>query len=89
MSKHLILAGETIVAVADAVEQDADGFTTADGRYPFNAGVTEAVGIDDADLPADFAIGRYRWSGFDFERLPEPYRAPTDEELSETDTTWS
>lgn len=42
-TKFLILAGASIVAVADQIETDADGITTADARYPFNAGVTEAV----------------------------------------------
>lgn len=69
---HLILAGSSIVAVADSIETDADGITTPDGRYPYNAGVTEAVEWDSADLPDDFAPGRYEFGDGEFRRLPDP-----------------
>ena len=73
---HLILAGASIVAVADSIETDADGITTADARYPFTAGVTEAVEWDSADLPEDFAVGRYEFGDGEFRRLPDPPPAP-------------
>lgn len=75
-TKFLILAGASIVAVADSIEADADGFTTPDGRYPFNAGITEAVEWDSADLPEDFQPGRYEFGDGEFRRLPDPPPAP-------------
>lgn len=75
-TKHLILAGSSIVAVADSIETDADGITTADARYPYNAGVTEAVEWDSADLPEDFAVGRYEFGDGEFRRLPDPPPPP-------------
>ena len=71
-TKFLILAGSAIVAVADTIETDADGITTADARYPFNAGVTEVVEWDADDLPEDFALGRYEFADGAFARLPDP-----------------
>lgn len=73
---YLILAGASIVAVADSIETDADGITTADARYPYTAGVTEAVEWDSADLPEDFAVGRYEFEAGEFRRLPDPPPAP-------------
>ena len=84
---HLILAGSSIVAVADEIEPDADGITTPDGRYPFAAGVTGAEFVD--ALPGDFALGRYEFEAGEFRRLPEPPRALTADDLDETDETWS
>ena len=76
MMRFLILAGSTIVAVADAVEQDAEGITTAEGRFPYTSGVTGAQPVAAAMLPDDFAVGRYEWDGKGFVRLPDPPAPP-------------
>jgi hypothetical protein len=73
---HLILAGSAIVAVADEIQTDADGITTPAARYPYNAGITEAVEWDAADLPDDFALGRYEFDALGFVRLPDPPPPP-------------
>jgi hypothetical protein len=75
-TKFLILAGASLVAVADEIETDADGITTRDARYPYNAGVTEAVEWAAEDLPADFAVGRYEFVDGAFVRLPDPPPPP-------------
>lgn len=74
--RFLILAGPTIVALADAVEQDADGITTPDARYPYTSGVTGAQPVAASLLPDDFTVGRYEWDGKSFVRLPDPPAPP-------------
>lgn len=73
---HLILAGSSIVAVADEIDHDGFGITTPDARYPFTAGVTGSVEWDAADLPDDFAPGRYEFDDGAFVRLPDPPAPP-------------
>lgn len=75
-TKHLILAGASIVAAADEIETDDDGITTPDARYPYNAGVTGSVEWDAADLPDDFAPSRYEFDDGAFVRLPDPPAPP-------------
>jgi len=74
--RFLILAGPTIVALANAAEQDAEGVTTEDARYPWSAGITEVRGVAAALVPADFAPGRYEWRDGAFARRPDPPPPP-------------
>jgi len=55
----LILAGETIVAVADVVTVTRDGWATPDAIYPRNAGVTGIVSVE--SLPPDFSPEHFAW----------------------------
>lgn len=72
--KTLILANSTIVAFADTVTASPTGYTTPDGVFPFNAGVTGIATV--ATLPADFAPNLYEWDGSALVRLPDPPASP-------------
>jgi hypothetical protein len=61
MTMTLILAGEAIVAVTEAVTEEEWGYATVEAHYPFAAGVTGLERVE--ALPDGFDLRYCRWDG--------------------------